>query len=151
MEKPSGLNTNKKYRLTIGIILVSSFVFSSLLFLLFPNLFGLWHYQINDQLFRLRYFIKGKEKVYPSIVHIDLNDSDYQELDLSLYDNRKLFPKIIDILTATYVNIIGVDVIFEKLLVGADGQAASARLGGTRCASEGVPAAAGSARWGACC
>lgn len=121
MERPSSSTTNRKQSFLIGIFLLSSFLLSSFLFFIFPNLFGIWHYQIGDQLFLLRYTLKGKEKIYPPIVHVNLNDSDIQKYHFSVWD-RGLYAKIITILTDAEVDSIVFDIVFPTLLGKGDDQ-----------------------------
>ena len=97
--------------LHLGLIIIISFLIAYSFFLFLPDSFFMWNNQINDQLFRLRYSIKGKEEITPYLIHIALTDISIRELGLSLWD-RAVYGKIINILQLAGTDSIACDIIF---------------------------------------
>ena len=72
---------SKKKLFHLGLILITGFCLVYLFhYLFFTQSFQYWNKCTNDLLFKLRYEIKGKEKIYPYIVHIDLADTDLENI-----------------------------------------------------------------------
>ena len=100
-------------------LILACFLIAWLLFLFFPGIFDVWRLQTNDYLFRLRYQILGKRSVYPSVVHVDVDDESIRTLDVAEVD-KPMFARVIDVLTEAYVQSVGFDMIF---LEGSDEEA----------------------------
>ncbi len=104
---------NSKTTLFTLLLILAAFVLSWLLFLLFPGIFETWKLQSNDSLFRLRYSIYGKRPTFPSIVHVDFDDTSARMMDVSIED-KVLYAKIINILTEAYVHSTAFDIVFPR-------------------------------------
>lgn len=103
-----------KYKTNIHFLLLiaSCFLLVGTIALLARGTFGLWDARFNDSLFRLRYYLTGKQKIDPAIVHLDLIDRDIENLDISLWD-RTIYARIITILKKAQARMIVFDVIFQ--------------------------------------
>jgi CHASE2 domain-containing sensor protein len=107
------LNTNKKkYSHSFFIIISASFIITALITLLFPNFFFIWNMHINDAFFKLKYKIKGKEKFYPYIIHVDINDTILEEYKDRI-DDRSIYSDLIEVLDKSEVNSIIFDIVFS--------------------------------------
>ena len=104
---------NKRTIVSTLLLILAAFVLSWLLFLLFPGIFETWKLQTNDSLFRLRYSIYGKRPTFPSIVHVDFDDTSARKMDVSIED-KVLYTKIIKILTEAYVHSTAFDMVFLR-------------------------------------
>ena len=111
MVKSSGWNIKERF-LLLGIILII-FIIINVFSLLFDDLFNVWNFKVNDQLFHLRYEIKGKEKLNPNVIHVDLNDSTIQNLQISVFD-RSIYAKVIDVLSQAGVRGMVFDIFFAE-------------------------------------
>ncbi|MFA5834135.1 MAG: adenylate/guanylate cyclase domain-containing protein [Bacteroidota bacterium] len=112
------MNTNKLKRLRSAIILVlSAFVFTTLLFILFPGVFQSWDRQTIDRLFVVR------EKIHPSpydstIIHIDIDNSSIKKL--SYYFPRRLHADLFDVTRRMEFSALLYDIIFAQRLNTVD-------------------------------
>jgi len=102
---------NPRVSTTAGI-LIGSFLLAFLLALLLPNTFAGWNNQVIDRFIRLRYRLIGKQEVSPYLIHIVVNDTSHQVLELPSWD-RNVFGQVIDILQDTNVKLIACDVFFK--------------------------------------
>jgi DNA-binding NtrC family response regulator/signal transduction histidine kinase len=93
-------------------LIVGSFVLAFLLCLLLPGTFSIRNNQVMDRFIRIRYHLTGKQEVSPYLVHVVLNDSSYEVLDLASWD-RTVFGRVIQLLLETDVNLIACDVFFK--------------------------------------
>jgi len=112
------LSTNKLKRLrAAGILVLSAFGFTTLLFGIFPTVFQSWDSQTIDRLFLLR------EKIRPSpydsaIVHIDIDNSSIKKL--SYYFPRRLHAELFDVTRRIDFSAIAYDIIFAQRLNAID-------------------------------
>jgi class 3 adenylate cyclase/CHASE2 domain-containing sensor protein len=109
MQKYSELTTKQK--LSFLFIIIVIFLVVSAFNFLFNDFFKLLNYKVTDTFFSLRYQIKGKEKIDPKIIHIDLNDSSIEKLKISEFD-RSVYGRVINVLTKTNVKDVAFDIIF---------------------------------------
>ena len=112
----------KHYKL-IFLFVIGSFVFINAIFLLVPGVFDILSRRLNDQLFKLREGIKGKESVWsmengddkrPLIILVELDDRGFDRLEelKQLYGDRIFDADLINILKAAGVKSIGYDAVF---------------------------------------
>ncbi len=83
-----------------------------LLALLLPYAFTSGNNQVIDQFIRLRYRLAGKREVSPYLIHVVVNDTSHQVLELPSWD-RNVFGQVIDILQDTNVKLIACDVFLK--------------------------------------
>ncbi|MBN2738931.1 MAG: sigma 54-interacting transcriptional regulator [Spirochaetales bacterium] len=107
------INTSKtlisRKSLTLLLIILSCFFLTFLLAPFFESV----NIRLNDQFFKLRYAIKGKERAYPGILQVNINDSAVQNLDLSLWD-RNIFGRLIGVLDKAGARAIALDMVFQE-------------------------------------
>lgn len=96
-----------------AIIIFACFLFIFVLNILFPFVFDLWNNQINDNFFKLRYFIKGKEEVSPYIINVVLDDLSIKELKIPMSD-RAVFTDTINLLNEAEAHSIVCDIVFHE-------------------------------------
>ena len=97
-----------QYAFIIAIVCCLVFLFS----IFFADDVALWDKRINDQFFKLRYTLSGREKIYSNIIHINLRDTDIKNLNLSLWD-RTVYGSLVTVLKQAEVKTIGFDLIFQ--------------------------------------
>ena len=102
---------NPRVPTTAGIV-AGSFLLAFILALLLPNAFTSGNNQVIDQFIRLRYRLVGKREVSPYLIHIVVNDTSHQVLELPSWD-RNVFGRVIDILQDTNVKLIACDVFLK--------------------------------------
>lgn len=115
---------NHKKNFLIILFVVGSFIGVNAVFLIFSNFFDILNIRINDELYKLRYQIKGPEPVWsggqedgkPYIAIVELGDRDYDQLEelKSVYRDRLFDADIINILSNSDVSGIGYDTVFVK-------------------------------------
>lgn len=74
---------------------------------------GNWDDRLDDLFFQLRYRIRGPEKTLPSIVHVDLSDSEVQALGMRGGD-RRAFAELTRIASGAGASSIIFDIIFPE-------------------------------------
>jgi adenylate cyclase len=121
----SGLNTEFRAAITIAVIVLAGLIFAWALSLAASSMGRDWNNSIDDLLFRLRYALRGPEKMQRSIVHVDLTDSIVEELGLSVGD-RKDFARLVRVLSKAGVSSIVLDEMFPAAGT-RDGDAAFVR------------------------
>jgi len=72
-----------------------------------------WDNRLNDSFFRLRYALKGPEKILPSIAHVDLTDSIEGELGMKVGDRRD-FARLVNVLSKAGASSIIFDIWFPE-------------------------------------
>jgi DNA-binding NtrC family response regulator/signal transduction histidine kinase len=113
MSERSGSGTKRNdCFLNIGIIL-GSFLFVFMLCFIFSEQAGLWNAGLNDQFFRLRYGLFGKERISPFLTHVVVNDESYTELDVKLWD-RGFYSTILRALARAGASAIASDFVFQE-------------------------------------
>ena len=95
-----------------AVLVGGSFVLALLLCLLLPNTFSIRNNQVMDRFIRLRYQLIGKRDVSPYLIHVVVNDTSHDVLDLASWD-RTVFGRVIDLLKDTDAKLIACDVFFE--------------------------------------
>jgi len=115
-------DSNRRHNILIVLLVVGSFVLSNAVFGIFPNVFDILNTRLNDQLYRLRYRIRGPEEVWNAgfdngkshITLIELDDSGYDKLDelKGIFGDRFFEADVIDILRRANVSGIAYDTVF---------------------------------------
>src|SRR3990170_794416 len=115
-------DSNRKHNIRITLLVVGSFIFINAIFFLFSNVFEVFNNRINDQLFELRYRIKGPEPVWNGgqggeesyITMVELDDRGYGVLEKLKEDvgDRSFEADIINILSDADVSGIAYDTVF---------------------------------------
>jgi adenylate cyclase len=67
---------------------------------------------VIDQFIRVRYHLTGKRDVSPYLIHVVLNDTSHEVLDLASWD-RTVFGRVIQLLQDTDARLIACDVFFK--------------------------------------
>ena len=96
-----------------GAVILLSFCIFRLAWWFLPNVCDVWELQVSDQLMRLAYTWQGKREASPDIVHIDLDDQSVASIKYSKNDPR-LYTELINILAASGVKTILIDMVFPK-------------------------------------
>jgi adenylate cyclase len=94
-----------------AVIVVTSLALAWALSLLSASVGTDWNSRLNDVFFRLRYALKGPEKILPSIAHVDLTDSIVDELRMKGGD-RQNFARLVNVLSKAGASSIIFDIIF---------------------------------------
>jgi DNA-binding NtrC family response regulator/CHASE2 domain-containing sensor protein len=94
-----------------GIILLCFFC-AVMLTLVLPVPFSIAENQKNDLLLRARYYLFGKQRISPYIIHVVLNDTTIRNFNLPLWD-RTIYGRIIRLLSAAQVDAIACDIFFQ--------------------------------------
>ncbi len=115
-------DSNRKHNIRITLLVVGSFIFVNAIFFLFSDVFDILNIRINDQLFKLRYRIKGPEPVWNGgksdkksyITLIELDERGYNKLEELKDDvaNQSFEADIINILRDAHVSAIAYDTVF---------------------------------------
>lgn len=113
MPRPSGSSIDRKASLVLGLIVASSIGLAWILALAASGIRGNWDDRLDDLFFQLRYRIRGPEKTLPSIVHVDLSDSEVQALGMRGGD-RRAFAELTRIASEAGASSIIFDVIFPE-------------------------------------
>lgn len=107
------MSINKKQPSHIIAFAAGSFLTAWLLFRMFPGVLEVWSLRANDALFRLRYEMRGKIPVNPSIVHVDLDNASFQRLKGAAW-KRTLYARLIRLLSDAHVSAIAYDIVFTR-------------------------------------
>jgi len=115
-------DSKRKHNIRIILLVVGSFIFVNAIFFLFSDVFDILNIRINDQLFKLRYRIKGPEPVWNGgksdkksyITLIELDERGYNKLEELKDDvaNQSFEADIINILRDAHVSAIAYDTVF---------------------------------------
>lgn len=117
------MDNNRKHNTIIILLVLGSFIVVNAVFLLFSDVFGILNIRLNDQLFKLRYQVKGPEPVWSAgqsdgkksyITLVELSDSGYNRLEelKEIYSDRLFDADIITILGDADVSTIAYDTVF---------------------------------------
>jgi DNA-binding NtrC family response regulator/signal transduction histidine kinase len=112
MSKRFAFNIERPLAPAIAGIIAGSFLLAFVLALLLPESFTAGNNRIMDHFIRLRYRLVGKPEVSPYLIHVVVNDTSHQVLQLPSWD-RSVFGRVIDILQETSVKLIACDVFFQ--------------------------------------
>lgn len=117
---------SRKDTILVILLVLGSFFGVYAGFFIFSDVFDIFNIRINDQLFKLRYKIKGPEPVWnggkadgrPSITIVELDDRGYQKLEelKNVYGARSFDADVIKILSGAGVFSIAYDTVFAKEL-----------------------------------
>jgi adenylate cyclase len=115
---------DRKHSLVIILLVVGSFIGVYVVVSIFSGVFDIFSVRINDQLFKLRYKMKGPEPVWNGgkadgrsyIVIVELDDRGYRQLEelKAFYGNRSFDADVINILRDADVFGIAYDTVFAK-------------------------------------
>ena len=72
-----------------------------------------WDNRLNDASLRLRYALKGREKVLPSVAHVDLTDAIVEQLGMKGGD-RSYFARLVNVLSNAGAASIIFDITFPE-------------------------------------
>src|SRR5208337_3576154 len=95
-----------------AIIVVASLALAWALSVLSASVGSDWNNRLNDSFFRLRYALKGPEKILPSIAHVDLTDSIVEEIGMKGGD-RLDFARLVNVLSKAGAASIMFDIVFQ--------------------------------------
>jgi adenylate cyclase len=119
---------DRKHSLIIILLVVGSFIGVYAVVFIFSDVFDIFNVRINDQLFKLRYKIKGPEPVWKGgkaggrsyIVIVELDDRGYRQLEelKAVYGNHSFDADVINILSDADVFGIAYDTVFAKEVTG---------------------------------
>jgi adenylate cyclase len=109
MASPSGLRSARVPALVVAASLALAWALS----LLSASVGTDWNNRLNDSFFRLRYALKGPEKIVPSIAHVDLTDSIVEELGMKGGDRRD-FARLVNVLGRAGASSIIFDIVFPE-------------------------------------
>lgn len=115
MQKQSESLIKTGYPVLHSLIIIIIFLAPVGVYLLFPSLFSGADARVTDALFRLRYALKGKEKISPYVIHVVFDDATIAEHNITLAD-REIYGDVIDVLSHAGVTHIGYDIFFESEL-----------------------------------
>lgn len=101
-----------KKSIVLASMILFFFILSHTLMLIFPRMISTIDAKLQDQLFRLRYAIKGKSRISPFIVHTVLNDATLTKYNLTLLD-RKVYADLIDVFNSSGTKFIAFDILFQ--------------------------------------
>jgi len=117
------MKDSKLNHIRIILLVLGSFVVVNAIFLIFSGVFDIVNLRINDQLFKLRYSLKGPEPVWsggkehgePYITMLELDDTGYDELEKvkPAYKDRVFDVDIIEFLNEANVYGIAYDMLFS--------------------------------------
>lgn len=115
---------NRKNNVLVILIVLGSFIGVYAGFFIFSGVFEIFNIRINDQLFKLRYKIKGPEPVWNGgkadgrsyITIVELDDRGYHRLEelKNVYGARSFDADVINILSDANVIGIAYDTVFAK-------------------------------------
>jgi adenylate cyclase len=111
--RPSGSSTDRRTRLTLALIVAASLGLAWALSLAAAGIRGDWNNRLNDIFFQLRYRLRGPEKVLPSIIHVDLSDSELRTLGMKGGDRRD-FARLVKVLSNAGASSIVFDINFPE-------------------------------------
>lgn len=116
--------STRKNNILIILLVVGSFIGVYAVVFIFSDVFDIFNIRINDQLFKLRYKMRGPEPVWNGgkaggrslITIIELDDRGYHQLEglKDVYGNRAFDADIINILSDAGVLGIAYDTVFAK-------------------------------------
>ena len=112
MEQPTvaGARTLRS-ALPPALIVAASLALAWTLTLLSASAGSDWDNRLDDAFFRLRFALRGPEKILPSIAHVDLTDSIVEELDMKAGDRRD-FARLVGVLSRAGASSIIFDIVF---------------------------------------
>jgi adenylate cyclase len=94
-----------------AVIVVASLALAWALSVLSASVGTDWNNRLNDSFFRLRYALKGPQKILPSIAHVDLTDSIVEEIGMKGGD-RQDFARLVNVLSKAGAASIMFDIVF---------------------------------------
>jgi adenylate cyclase len=95
----------------LALIVAISLVLGWVIVLTASAVRGDWNNRLNDAFFRLRFAIKGPERMLPGIGHVDLTDSIVHELGMKGGDRRD-FARLVKVLSQAGAASITFDIVF---------------------------------------
>lgn len=103
----------RRSALALALIVVISLALAWVLALTAAATRGDWNNRPNDAFFRLRYLIKGPERVSAAVGHVDLTDSIVRELGMKVGERRD-FGRLVKVLSKANAASIVFDIVFPE-------------------------------------